>query len=218
MYPAEHIPPGSDPIDNPLWEGIEQLARRGIVTINKNLLTVTPGERQALRTLLAQYGPVIPDPALLAWLRDRVGAGVVEIDAGTGYWTFLFTQMRKIGVAYDRKPPRRTWVRVLDLDQRRHNLTGHDNLTLFSVLPKPVNLALALAHYHGGRIIVITDQVLQDHKRLGEALAGQWVLREQTQGVCWSDKQYLVYLYERPKPAPLWSMPTVAMAILQIVS
>lgn len=208
---------GRLPIENPLWEGIQHLIRRGLVNINANLLTTTPGERQPLRTLLALYGPVVPDPDLLAWLSARVGPGVVEVDAGTGYWSWLFAQMGKTVVAFDRKPPSRAWVPIQGLDQRRRNITAHEHLTLFCVLPKLDNVLLALKQHQGRRFVMITDKSPDDHKQLAEALAGEWRLQDATQGICLRDKIYTAYAFERLVAQPLWAMPTVKMSILGLV-
>lgn len=56
--------------------------------------------------LVAKYSWAIPSPEALRWILDRLdGQGIIEMGAGTGYWSALLTLGGADVVAFDKYPP-----------------------------------------------------------------------------------------------------------------
>jgi hypothetical protein len=115
--------------------------------------------------LAQRFSYVLPEPHLLRVVRRH--SPLVEMGAGTGYWTYLLRLMGADVVAYDTAPVGglrdnryhpdvRPWAEVIEgnLDMLAH----HSDRSLFVCWP-PTFSALweALSFYHGEWVIYVGD-------------------------------------------------------------
>jgi len=124
------------------------------------------GSEERYRLGLAQrFSYVLPEPHLLRVVRRH--SPLVELGAGTGYWTFLLRLMGADVVAYDSAPVGglrenryhpdvRPWTDVIHGDL--HMLSYHSDRCLFICWP-PTYSALweALSFYTGDWVIYVGD-------------------------------------------------------------
>lgn len=78
--------------------------------------------------LVSEFSWAIPCPTSLRWILERLnGQGVIEMGAGTGYWSALLTLGGADVVAYDEAPPDQAenWFHS-DHETYRHTVTQED--------------------------------------------------------------------------------------------
>ena len=133
---------------------------------------------------------------------------VVEVGAGTGYWSWLLRQMSVDVVAYDTRPPDSThngyfapvfWTRV-ELGRGQDVVQQHPDRTLLLCWPNMDDFALhTLAAYRGNRLIYVgegeggctaTDDF---HEELNE----HWDLAAVVEIPQWPGLHDLLFVYER---------------------
>jgi hypothetical protein len=124
------------------------------------------GSEERYRLALAQrFSYVLPESHLLRVVRRH--SPLVELGAGTGYWTYLLRLMGADVVAYDSAPldglrenryhpDARPWTHVLDGDL--HTLAMHADRCLFLCWPPTYStLWEALRFYRGECVIYVGD-------------------------------------------------------------
>jgi hypothetical protein len=124
------------------------------------------GSEDRYRLALAQrFSYVLPESHLLGVVGRY--SPLVELGAGTGYWTYLLRLMGADVVAYDRAPvgglrenryhpDARPWTQVLDGDL--HILSRHADRCLFVCWPPTYStLWEALSFYRGEFVIYVGD-------------------------------------------------------------
>ncbi len=91
------------------------------------------------------------------WAISKHTPGVVEIGAGSGYWTWLMRQAGIIVEAFDVDPPPFTWSEVRCGDERR--VDDHPDKALFLCWPPwATGMAVdALAGYAGRQVVYVGE-------------------------------------------------------------
>jgi hypothetical protein len=118
-----------------------------------------------LTSLASRYSYVRPELRLLKVLASL--GPVVELGAGTGYWTYLLREMNTDIIAFDQSPPggsrnnryhpdTSTWTEVLEADQTV--LTAHRERALFVCWPPLFSsLGDCLTFYPGDTVAWLGD-------------------------------------------------------------
>jgi hypothetical protein len=98
----------------------------------------------------------VPTDEAIALIRKHA-AGVVEIGAGSGYWTWLMRQAGITVVAFDLDPPPFTWSEVHSGDERM--VRYHPDKTLLLCWPPWASsmASSALAAYGGERVVYVGE-------------------------------------------------------------
>ena len=99
-------------IDNPYWEAVKDCVEtdsfRGNPVVGEFRLDRTVQENMARfpnrQRLVRKYCWTIPDPDTVAFVAKHAQGGLVDPIAGTGYWSYLLSQLGVDVVSYDLNP------------------------------------------------------------------------------------------------------------------
>jgi len=111
----------------------------------------------ALKMAIARhFAWAVPTEEAIACIRKHA-AGVVEVGAGSGYWTWLMRQAGIVVAAFDLDPPPFTWSEVRRGDERVAH--DHPDKALFLCWPPwASSMAVgALAAYRGERVVYVGE-------------------------------------------------------------
>jgi hypothetical protein len=129
-----------------MWEKINEMIGRDQIVLDENgLLSVQPGSSVEFGVLRSKYSRrVIPDPALIAWLVERIEGPAIEIEAGNGYMSHVLRHAGVRAVAYSSKPEPMQWGPVVKTDPRHVYMSSWGGASLIAFAP-PNLAAVALA-------------------------------------------------------------------------
>lgn len=232
--------PGPHIYENPMWDDLQALAARRLVTIRRaeKLLTVPAGSTVTVNSLFAKYSRVISSPGLVRWMLGATGERVLEVDSGMAYWSYLLEQNGKFVIPHDVQPHPSAYTYVSHLDKRRSvlrdvNLADTTLLSVGAVDPRTV--ATALGAFRGSRaVIVMRDEaqtggtvlhrLRRTQKSAAEARAklatalstGNWTRESIASGVCLEGALYTARSYRREASWDgSWDTPTQLIRIVR---
>lgn len=153
-------------------------AYRRAIDITRGRIDMTDGNygpafREQMRIrygLTNKYAWAVPNEEALATLGKESGGKIVEVGAGTGYWSSLMRKMNADVVAYDlhgadlaanrfhNAVPTRTWTEVLKGDALA--VKPHGDRTLFMSFPPDGDAFAhtALKNYRGDKFVYVGEQ------------------------------------------------------------
>lgn len=206
-------------IHNPLWDAIEEMRVKGIVYKRNGWLRIDAGDRGRLAYLQAMYGEVVSDPLLVDWLIKATGERVVQVDSGSGYWSWMLASAGKTTRAYVPKlvrpsPP------LLQSSPQLTELTDLDRWTLLLVAPTDMGrVNRILDAYEGSTIVIIARyfgdvsldrrlstgewpskaerERVEDRAKLDERLRRAWTLIDAVRGECFFGSLHEARLYRK---------------------
>lgn len=217
-------------ITNPYWTELQGLIASGACSYNGATHTISPSlrHRSTLNGLETRYSPTISDPTLVEQVAVRCGPSVVEVDAGTAYWSSLlrqcdvatapfepFPRPKIVTTAYDINPPTRYWHPTERLARLRVDIRSHTQDTLMCMsddFPYP-KFKLSLQHYFGEMVIVSGTRSPLDDGIMSDLLQGFALVGEPLRGMQRWRSPRRVYVFRRR--APEWARtPTQKMEVV----
>ncbi len=159
------------PVENPYWDAIKVLLGEedwsGHWEPSQFLFSPEGQVKETRRALVVEYAWAIPDPATLRFIAEHAGSRIVEMGAGTGYWSWMLAQLGGDILAFDAHPPHcaknewhQTGKTYYDVQPGTpEDLARYSDRTLFLCWP-PYDTDMAarcLQHYPGDRLIYIGE-------------------------------------------------------------
>lgn len=201
-------------IINPYWADLQKHVADDSLAITDKTYTVSPTgmrHRGILNRFEKVYSPTIADPDLVEQIAKVCGPTVVEVDAGTGYWSWLLAQYDKEVYPYDISPPSKYWPKqVHRLGHLRTDVIIHDRETLVCMrgADSYYSFSLALRHYRGDTFVVSGCHSPRDDKYTAPLLEGLWVEDgPPLRGLQRWRTPRVVHVYRR-RGAPRWNTAT----------
>jgi len=211
---------------NPFWDEVCKYAEpsqwppweEGQLVIGDPCLGYVDGELKMLDTetqisrfqmrweMSGKYSWTIPDPGTLAFVAEQSDGRLVDVMAGTGYWTYLLSQLGVDVISYDLEPGQSHWhvgyslhAEIQQMDCAESAAKHSDRTLLLSWPPysDPAGVR-AVQAYTGKRIIYIGEyDGCTGDDALREELEGNWTEVASHRPVRWYGLYDRVMVYER---------------------
>ncbi|MFX1709038.1 hypothetical protein PV783_34040 [Chitinophaga sp. CC14] len=196
---AELIDMAYGGINNPYWYELRDLLLQiGVIEIEaftfETYLSITTARNQTVN----KFSWSIPNLDIVQLAADHLGTRIVEMGAGSGYWAWLFSQMGREVIAFDKRP----W------DIRYHPvhygtpdiLTKYHDHSLFLCWPPALDpMATDCLHYYTGNKLAFIgyDTHLTGDDEFHEILKNDWTLLSCHINKDWLNLKDTLYLYIR---------------------
>lgn len=202
-------------LDNPYWDEVRDMVDedpyfRGDFSLANPMGSKDRADRAVLRyvsrtELVKKYSWCVTDPDSVEFVFDHARGRIVDPMAGTGYWSYLLSQMGVQCFAYDLKQGQNTGHRSADehfpiiQGEAGQTVMAHDDCTLFLCWPPyddPAGYA-ALSNYGGNRVIYIGegDSGCTGDDKFHKLLDKEWGLVDTHKPMQWWGLHDWIYVY-----------------------